>query len=646
MASRKLTRLFGSIRTANPERSRKRRTFRLDAIESLESRLVPATYVWTGAASSIWTPPATAGSSNWDIETTGVGGATFTASTLAPGLLDNAVFDNEVTVTNSITSLGGAVTVNSILFNYNSPISIDNAGPLTIVGDPAQNGGVFADGGSVDSLDLQASPVSIAAAIMVGNPGGNIAQTWASNVSLTASGVITYSNALTLAGSGVFDLTSATAAGTAGGSLTLNGAVLQLDSPNAIGPASLPLTLLGGTLSSDSSSVNLAIANPLTIGSTVHLGDSNNPGSITFSNASQTITNSPIIVLNGGNVAFTNAPLSLMGSPTFFNFFPSGGPTLTLSGGINTNGGNDTLTFNTGTANVSLSGNVVSGGSLPPRRLRNRRHHRGRHPRRQSHRFSPSSSNSTTGGEFQFTSTAVMTGTTLTAGTLSLNTSNVGSLTLNGGTLLFTVPRPVAPTVQPSTAASPSSLPGTGGVTFNNSQPITNSNVVLTFTGNKAITAIGTFTVAAPGFSIVTASAGGFLLGSTSPVLPSNFTIGANDISVANNGSGGFGLTAQNTLTFSGARTISLTGTGSSPIGGTLIGSLDAGGTSPCSSSAAPARLPSMRSPFPSRRPPSPASPSTARRRPSLPPPTLSPAASRCRGERLPSARPRPAPVP
>ena len=177
MASRKLTRLFGSIRTANPERSRKRRTFRLDAIESLESRLVPATYVWTGAASSTWTPPATPGSSNWDVESTGVGGTTFTASTLAPGLLDNAVFDNEVLVTNSITTLGGPVTVNSILFNYSSPISIDSAGPLTIVGDPAQNGGMFADGGTVNSLELQgASGVSIAAALMVGNSGGNIPQ--------------------------------------------------------------------------------------------------------------------------------------------------------------------------------------------------------------------------------------------------------------------------------------------------------------------------------------------------------------------------------------------------------------------------------------------------------------------------------------
>ena len=174
-------------------------------------------------------------------------------------------------------------------------------------------------------------------------------QSWANNSStaMTTAGILTLTNQLSLT-AGTFAFGNF--ANTGAGGVVINGATAQAGNAAAFGTGTLTLT--SGELSSDGTTAR-AFANALSINGSVRLGDATNNGALTFS-GTKSITGSNTINLDGGNVSFTTGTMSLAaGSNTTFS---SAGPTLTMSGGFNTNGGTDTLTLNTGANAVTLSG--------------------------------------------------------------------------------------------------------------------------------------------------------------------------------------------------------------------------------------------------------------------------------------------------
>ena len=365
---------------------------------------------------------------------------------------------------------------------------------------------------------------------------------------------------------GAFDLTSATSGpSVAGVTLTVNGAPLLVGNANAIGPATIPLNLVSGKLSSDSANP-LSIANPLTISGSgnISLGDSIHSGAITFSNASQTITDSPIIAFAGSNLTFGTGPLSLLGSPTFFDFNLNK-PTLTLKGGINTNGLSNTITLNTSNNAVVISGGLTgNGGTLIL----------GGTGSNISATFSGGNSvnfevNGPTVVDMNQLSAGYTGFTSLAAGLLELD--NSGSLSGSSGLFLgggaIESDSGGAKTVSiPLTITGSTTFTGTAGgsLAFTNAlQQVTGNGVNLTFTNSATTFQTNPFVVTGAGFSITTASAGAV-------TFSNSFNIGTNDIAIT--ASGGL-VNFTGGITYSGSRTLSLSGAGGISFAGAFSGS-------------------------------------------------------------------------
>ena len=596
MASRNFKRLLGLNPSTSSGPVRKRKSFRLDPIESLESRLVPATLYWIGTDNTgSWADPL-----NWAPNPDG----SLNGTQVAPGAGDNAVFNNNPVFINGgmplvPTTFGGGVTVNSVAFEQSPiiPLSFDAAGStltsLTVIGNPTLNGNTFADGGDVDAVDLMsgAGSVTIGGGLVIGPSTGGQAETWANNstsaFTTTLTSKITYNNQLILAGTTTAPfLLGAGAGGTATGSggLEVNGGWLEDANSAVLGASTSTIMLNSGKLSA-ASTTTTTLTQVLAIGGNITLGDPTLNGALTFTNASQTVTNTgDTITLAGGNDTFGTLVLPAGSNTTFANTLTSPSAAAILGSGLNLNGGADTLTFNTGTASASLNGALSNAGSLILAGSGTGAGGTGIIFNNLT--GAPVTVNSTTGGEFQITATLTPTATILNAGTLNLNTSLVGSMTLNGGIIAYTsgTARTYGPTINGNVTIN--NTAGTGYITLANVPAITNPNVTLTFTGTKVTNVVGTFTVSASGFAIATAGLGGgvaFGVTSSTPtsIVQSNLILGTNDISIIDNGTGGFNLTGANTLTFAGSRTFTLSGTQSSGFNGTLAGSQDGGGTNP-----------------------------------------------------------------
>ena len=309
-------------------------------------------------------------------------------------------------------------------------------------------------------------------------------------------------------------------------------------------------------------------------------------------------------MLNGGNVAFTSAPLSLLGSPTFDNFFPGTGPILTLSGGFNTNGLSNTVAFNTGTNPVTMSGGLTgnggtlilggNGGTLAA--------------------ATSIINNGFTGGNsvnlevngpiIDFKGGAAgYTGNTIVAGgfyEIGNGAALTGSsgLIMAGGTIgsdsgtgrTVNIPLTIS-------ASSTFSSASTGPTTFTNPQPVTANNITLSFTALATTFSSAPFIVNGSGFGIATTGAGGVVFanafdlnansltissgGSNHVAFGSNFVVGASNTAILV--SGGVGTTLGSVFDDSSASasglTITNTGTATVGIGSLLMGSNDIGAT-------------------------------------------------------------------
>ena len=244
--------------------------------------------------------------------------------------------------TRSITGLeiGDGVTATAALTLSGTALSLGASG-ITM----------FANAGAATIT----SPLVIAAAQMWTNNSGSLLT--------VGTGVTTISNLLTLGGSGTMAINGAN---TGTGGVTISGGTIQAGNNAAFGAAGGTLTLSGGTLSHTTNNTARTIASNLSItaSATLNMTASSGTTNLTFTGATQSITNAPTIALTSGSssatFSFTTNPL-LLGSGVTFDGSGMGALTgLTMSGGLTVGGAvastNRTLTFNTTTHTATVSG--------------------------------------------------------------------------------------------------------------------------------------------------------------------------------------------------------------------------------------------------------------------------------------------------
>ena len=244
--------------------------------------------------------------------------------------------------TRSITGLeiGDGVTATAALTLSGTALSLGASG-ITM----------FANAGAATIT----SPLVIAAAQMWTNNSGSLLT--------VGTGVTTISNLLTLGGSGTMAINGAN---TGTGGVTISGGTIQVGNNAAFGAAGGTLTLSGGTLSHTTNNTARTIASNLSIAAstTLNMTASSGTTNLTFTGATQSITNAPTIALTSGGssatFSFTTNPL-LLGSGVTFDGSGMGALTgLTMSGGLTVGGAvastNRTLTFNTTTHTATVSG--------------------------------------------------------------------------------------------------------------------------------------------------------------------------------------------------------------------------------------------------------------------------------------------------
>jgi len=203
------------------------------ALEQLEPRLAPATFIWTGAAADPnWSDPQ-----NWTVN-----GAPGTPN---PNGLDDLVFPGGASQLNSVNDLttgtGAPATFNSLSFSD----TIDNPGyvltglPL-ILGDPSTPGSGFINVlPGVPSSDIQL-------AMQLAGPGGQRQFiTVGGGSTLTIDGQLsgTTDCDLTKEGSGTLVLTADNGQFTGPITVDTNGGVLEITNANALGDTSNPTTV-------------------------------------------------------------------------------------------------------------------------------------------------------------------------------------------------------------------------------------------------------------------------------------------------------------------------------------------------------------------------------------------------------------------
>ena len=329
---------------------RERRFVRPCSIEILEDRLAPATYWWIGATSGAWNVAA-----NWAASSNGTG------TGAVPGAGDNAIFNASALVVNQISSFGANVTVNSVLFNSSTALSIGNIGSLTIVGNPTLNGGAFADGTSTDALAMgsASSIVSIAAELDVGAVGSGQGETWINNSStfFLSTGTVRFNWPVTFSGATTAPMLLSSASGGAG--FTVNGTWLQLGSllTNAG-----PITLAAGKFSAGNPG-QITITNAVTIAGNITLGDPTD-GGINFAPGTLlTISGANDTIAMQGSCSFSG-PISFVtpGSSTTFSISSNQlNGTSIGSSGLELNGQAHTLVLNGVVGNGNVTAFTIAG---------------------------------------------------------------------------------------------------------------------------------------------------------------------------------------------------------------------------------------------------------------------------------------------
>jgi autotransporter-associated beta strand protein len=290
----------------------------------------------TGAVSNGGLTKAGSGTLTLSAAATHAGGTTVNAGTLRVGVA--STFTTSMLGTGAVTINGGILqTLNPHQFGYEpgtyNTLTINDGGTLATGGNDQfvgvltlnDNASITGSGGYIGlasgSLTYTGSSANkqatIAPSISLGSPGVGAAVTFTVN-GTNAAGDLVLNNSiwqdggsLTKAGAGTLVLNGTN---TYSGGTTLSAGTLRVGNNAALGTAAVALN--SGTLSSDSSATR-ALANNLTVGGAVTLGDATNNGALTLSGtvglggATRILTVASDITLGG---IVSNGALSKSGS--------------------------------------------------------------------------------------------------------------------------------------------------------------------------------------------------------------------------------------------------------------------------------------------------------------------------------------------
>lgn len=233
--------LWGAGRSSDPKRRARRLSQHGLGLEALESRLAPATSIWSGAVDGLWSKAG-----NWNIPPTAGSDLVF------PDSAANLSNTNDLTAGMSFASLtvsgggytidGAAINLNGVLdaaqasgtgtinlpINFTGPatVEVDQAGAILVLGEVLSGSGGLSKAGAGE-LDLTAANVytgttTVTGGVLVVNgqqPGSPV--TVSTGASLRGSGTV---GAITAVAGTVSPGSAAPAILTGGGSLSLDAA--------------------------------------------------------------------------------------------------------------------------------------------------------------------------------------------------------------------------------------------------------------------------------------------------------------------------------------------------------------------------------------------------------------------------------------
>jgi len=520
-----------------------------------------AVLYWDGAGSN----------DNWDtLENWGTTGVDSLSDPGAiPTIGDEVVFYSTGGARLTTGVINAPFTINSLTFGNGQSGNVQvNSGSQTLTLDGTANyeASNFSSGaaGSLGTVGLFVQ--SGFGTVTLGTASGfvviNAAQNWINNssTSVDVKSQLTYTGLLTF-NSGSFTLNAAGTAA-AGAKIATGSTVINASTGAIFGTGTLDLN--GGTLRNSTAATTRTLANALSITGDSTLDAAGATGNNTFTGAVST-TGNRILTVNTSTTSFTTSTLTLGGNLTV-----NGTGKFTTSGGINLNGSNRTLTFDTAANAVNLSGAINDSVGAGTKLV-----------------LSGSGTNITVGplsagadnsplievngtGTYTFANGSTHPGgTTLVSGKIRAGGNTAfaaGPLVLSGGTLASSAAGgggdrtfANATTINGTVALGDSSFSGytmafTGTTTFD-------SNAVISNTNNNGVTFSTGSSVLTTGFTVnlgATPSAVTFSGGFTVPgaVASDNRTISLNNGATAVNISGSLvGSAASQTITLTGTGT-------------------------------------------------------------------------------------------
>ena len=417
-----------------------------DTLVSLTTSLLSNRYWTDSQVTGSWSTLNAGPLSNFSTTADGL-----TNSAAIPVAADTVIFSaTTVTATGIATTLDAPFAIDSLQFN-NQPATVATVSIASGIG------------GAASTLTL--APVTATNGIRVASAGGDVtisapviagsAQAWtvdnaALPSSLTLSGDVTFTGAVTKSGAGVLTLSGAANSGA--GAFNLSAGTLRLDSNNALGT---------GIFTVDTATTIDALTSGRTLNNSAYTAN----GNFTFTGTQNLDLGAGALTL-GGNIILT-----------------ASGSTLTVGGSIGETGGTRSLT-KSGAGIL-----VVNGGT------------------------SYNGATTVTAGTLTLAGTRSGTGsTTLTAGTLNLNGANTGggSTTLTAGTLnlanlgaLGTGAFTITSGTLNNTAGSGLTLSGNQSTAINGSFTFTGTNSLNLGTGAVTLGATPTITTTGASTSLI-----------------------------------------------------------------------------------------------------------------------------------------------